>query len=51
MEWILFANAHAEILYRTTYGDKETFRLGYHLAGKAEQFQQASHGFMSCTVT
>ncbi|GAB4820033.1 hypothetical protein N2152v2_007079 [Parachlorella kessleri] len=41
LEWVLFANAHAEVIYRTTYGDKETFRLGYHLAGKAASFQQS----------
>lgn len=28
--------------HRTSYGDKDTYRLAFHLAGRAAEFQQAS---------
>ena len=35
-------NLHAETMYELIYGDKDTYRLGFHLAGKASAFSQVS---------
>jgi hypothetical protein len=42
LEWLWFLNSYPEVIYRTMYGDKDTFRLAFHLAGKADMFSQAS---------
>ncbi len=42
LEWAWFLNSHPEAVYRTMYGDKDTFRLAYHLAGKPEAFAQVA---------
>ena len=41
LEWLWFLNAHPETVYKLMYGDKDTFRLAFHLAGKAAAYQQA----------
>ena len=42
LEWVWFLNAHPEVMYRSMYGDKDTFRLAFHLAGKPEAFAQVA---------
>jgi hypothetical protein len=41
LEWLWFLNSHPETVYKLMYGDKDTFRLAFHLAGKAGAYQQA----------
>ena len=41
LEWLWFLNSHPGVTYRNMYGDKDTFRLAFHLAGKASAFWQA----------
>ena len=42
LEWVWFLNSHPEVMYRSMYGDKDTFRLAFHLAGKPEAFAQVA---------
>lgn len=42
LEWVLFLNTHSALTYSLMHGDKDTFRAGFHLAGAADAFQQAS---------
>ena len=46
LEWLWFLNAHPETVYKLMYGDKDTFRLAFHLAGKAAAYQQVLHAGM-----
>ncbi len=41
LEWLWFLNAHPGVTYKNMYGDKDTFRLAFSLAGKASAFWQA----------
>lgn len=41
LEWLWFLNSHPEVMYKVMHGDKDTFRLAFHLAGKASDFWQA----------
>ena len=41
LEWLWLLNSHPETVYKLMYGDKDTFRLAFHLAGKAGAYQQA----------
>lgn len=45
LEWVWFLNSYPEVMYRTMYGDKDTFRIAFHLAGKAEMFSQVCAAF------
>ena len=45
LEWVLFLNAHDEFVYRVAFGDKDTFRAGFDLAGKRERFYQVGGGW------
>ena len=40
LEWLWFVNSHAEVVYKLMYGDKDTFRLAFALAGKSDYFEQ-----------
>ena len=40
LEWIMFLNLHADMLYSIIWGDKDTYRLAFHLAGKSSSFSQ-----------
>ena len=40
LEWIMFLNLHADMLYSIIWGDKDTYRLAFHLAGKSSGFSQ-----------
>lgn len=40
LEWIMFLNLHADMLYSIIWGDKDTYRLAFHLAGKDRGFSQ-----------
>ncbi|CAL8463979.1 g3514 [Coccomyxa elongata] len=42
LEWLWFLNSHADTIYKLMYGDKDTFSLAFHLAGKAEQYHQVA---------
>ena len=33
-------NSHSEVIYKLMYGDKDTFRLAFALAGKSNFFEQ-----------
>ncbi len=33
-------NSHPEVIYKLMYGDKDTFRLAFALAGKSNFFEQ-----------
>ena len=41
LEWLWFLNSHPETIYKLMYGDKDTFRLAFSLAGKEAAYQQA----------
>lgn len=43
LEWLLWVNSHGELVYRAGYGDKDTFRLAFTLAGAAAKFQLCEH--------
>ncbi|GAB4812962.1 hypothetical protein N2152v2_000008 [Parachlorella kessleri] len=43
LEYLLFLNVHDEFTYRVTYGDKDTFRAAFDLAGKRDFFYQSPH--------
>ena len=40
LEWLWFVNSHPEVIYKLMYGDKDTFRLAFALAGKSNFFEQ-----------
>ena len=40
LEWLWFVNSHSEVIYKLMYGDKDTFRLAFALAGKSNFFEQ-----------
>ena len=40
LEWLLFLNSHDEFTYQYAYGDKDTFRAAFQLAGKEAQYYQ-----------
>lgn len=40
LEWLWFVNSHSEVIYKLMYGDKDTFRLAFTLAGKSGYFEQ-----------
>ena len=41
LEWLLLLNARSEIAYRDAFGDKDTYRAAFMLAGKGGEYQQA----------
>ncbi len=49
LEWIMFLNLHADMLYSIIWGDKDTYRLAFHLAGKARGFSQVQESYASHT--
>lgn len=44
LEWIMFLNLHADMLYSIVWGDKDTYRLAFHLANKSQGFAQVRQG-------
>ncbi|KAK9806715.1 hypothetical protein WJX72_000369 [[Myrmecia] bisecta] len=42
LEWLWYLNAHSHIMYKFMYGDKDTFRIAFALAGKQGQFRQVT---------
>lgn len=38
----MFLNLHADMLYSIVWGDKDTYRLAFHLANKIQGFAQVS---------
>lgn len=45
LEWLWFVNSHSEVIYKLMYGDKDTFRLAFALAGKSDFYEQVPHIF------
>ncbi len=43
LEWLWFLNSHKKPVSDWMWGDKDTYRLAFALAGKADAFQQVSH--------
>lgn len=43
LEWLLFINLHADLFVGQLWGDKDTFELAFHLAGKAHNFIQCPY--------
>lgn len=43
LEWLWFLNSHRKPVSDWMWGDKDTYRLAFALAGKADAFQQVSH--------
>ncbi len=35
-----YLNAHHEVVYKLVHGDKDTFRVAFHLAGKMQDYYQ-----------
>lgn len=55
LEWLWFLNSHRKPIFDWMWGDKDTYRLAFALAGKADSFQlvcfTTSHGpDASCLV-
>ena len=42
LEWILFLNANADVLYTLVWGDKDLYELGFALAGLLQNYTQVS---------
>ena len=40
LEWILFLNANADVLYTLVWGDKDLYELGFALAGLLQRYTQ-----------
>ena len=40
LEYILFLNLHAHILYKRMHGDTGTYQIAFMLAGKGQLFNQ-----------
>lgn len=40
LEWLWFLNSHQAVVSDWMWGDKDTFRLAFALAGKEEDFWQ-----------
>ncbi len=43
LEWLWFLNSHPETIYKLMYGDKDTFRLAFALAGKESAYHQVRY--------
>lgn len=43
MEWLLWLNTRDKVVYKEAYGDKDTFKAAFYLAGRLEEFHQVSH--------
>lgn len=40
LEWLMFLNTHDMFVYKHALGDKDTFRVAFHLAGFAKEYYQ-----------
>ena len=40
LEWLWFLNSHQQLVSDWMWGDKDTFRLAFALAGKEDDFWQ-----------
>ena len=50
LEWLWFVNSYSEVIYKLMYGDKDTFRLAFALAGKSDFYEQVPDTFHCLTV-
>jgi len=50
LEWLWFLNSHRQPVSEWMWGDKDTYRLAFALAGKPDAFQQVSHPCGPCNV-
>ena len=51
LEYILFLNLHAHILYKGMHGDTGTYQIAFMLAGKGQLFNQVCSSCSSCQTT
>jgi len=42
LEWLWFLNSNADVVYKFLHGDKDTFYIAFHLAGKLGSFYQVA---------
>lgn len=49
LDWLWFLNSQKGCVYRNMLGDKDTFWVAFHLAGRVEDFQQVG-SYSSSTV-
>ena len=47
LEWLWFLNSHPDTIYKLMYGDKDTFRLAFALAGNSAAYHQVPSCFHS----
>jgi hypothetical protein len=40
LQWVWFLNTHHDLIWKCVWGDKDTYRMAFQLAAKAEQYQQ-----------
>ncbi len=43
MEFIWLLNSHPEVTFAWMHGDKDTYRLAFHLANKSSDFAQVCY--------
>ena len=51
LEFVWLLNSHPEVTYTWMHGDKDTYRLGFHLANKSADFAQVCCATMECVRT
>ena len=44
LEWILWLNSRNRFTYKLDYGDKDTYKSAFFLAGKLQLFHQVEYG-------
>lgn len=44
LEWVLWLNTRDEFVYQLDYGDKDTYKSAFFLAGKGSKFEQIKYG-------
>lgn len=43
LEWLWLLNSYSDVVYPLGWGDKDTYRLAFTLAGREKEFQQVRH--------
>ena len=49
LEFVWLLNSHPEVTYTWMHGDKDTYRLGFHLANKSADFAQVCCASLECS--
>ena len=50
LEWLWYLNSHANYVYPRTGGDKDTYKLAFHLAGRPDDFRQVATKALGCPL-